>query len=455
MRAEVRTMAGNYKVSDDQIVQYLKKGLNNRQTALKLGLSPAGNFCKRCKELRVKNNIPEPERRNPMKSQITDEQIFALLDENKTNAEISRVLGVKQTNINSRINKLRSKHEFHLQDGVKKADPIQEASDLPKEQKSGTKRGTATPPKAARDVKPKAQPIESTYKVPVPPPGTELLRFEDIRSGDKLLRNGKPVEVVSTGRVAMTIKDRFGYKAEVTKKYFDDNPGKFTRDEALKITAGDVKVNGQPIKNLPDSVKEKIVDKLKDDAAQFAADRTQEQHINNVADTIFPGTRKAAIINPEFEAAVQEMEAALKAKKESIPCVHFTQDCTYPALDNCEECPDYQDELAKEAATIDSVSADAGPIHIDLEMDDSTDPVNLTAATDPDDYPDPEWFDKPIPRKGTVERVIWDKAYAEIGEIQKLRAILQTALNSGERLPTTYVDKYNRYVSKYIGEVGA
>lgn len=104
-------------------------------------------------------------------------------------------------------------------------------------------------------------------------------------------------------------------------------------------------------------------------------------------------------------------------------------------------------------AAIESAPVDAGPIHIDLEMDDSADLVELPRGEQ--DYVDPEWFDKPIPRKGTVERAIWDKAYQEISEIQTLRATIQTALSRGDRLPAAYVDKYNKYVSKYSGEVGA
>jgi len=92
------------------------------------------------------------------------------------------------------------------------------------------------------------------------------------------------------------------------------------------------------------------------------------------------------------------------------------------------------------------------PLHIDLEMEDSADPVHPFEDVD---YTDTEWFDKPIPRKGTVERAIWDKAYQEIAEIQTLRASIQTALSKGGRLPTVDIERYNKFVSKYSEEVGA
>lgn len=55
---------------------------------------------------------------------------------------------------------------------------------------------------------------------------------------------------------------------------------------SLKIAAGDIKINNQPIKNLPDSVKGKIVDKLQK--------------------SVIPETKKPTI-NQEFEATVQEL----------------------------------------------------------------------------------------------------------------------------------------------------
>lgn len=111
------------------------------------------------------------------------------------------------------------------------------------------------------------------------------------------------------------------------------------------------------------------------------------------------------------------------------------------------------------AEVVESAASGDQPLHLDLEMDDMTDPVEpfgpINLNDEEPDYIDAEWFDKPIPRKGTVERAIWDKAYKEIGEIQTLRATLLSALNRGDRLPNTYVDRYNKYVTKYSGEVGA
>jgi hypothetical protein len=141
-------------------------------------------------------------------------------------------------------------------------------------------------------------------------------------------------------------------------------------------------------------------------------------------------------INPVFEAAVQEMEAQHKAKMEPAPCVHFNQDCNAPETDSCEECKDFKDE-----------------IKLDLEMESSADPVSPFARK-PAGYIDPEWFNT-LPRQGTVEYRIWQKAIQGIKDLNAARDEIKKALEVGDRLPAPYIERYNRIASKYSEEAGA
>lgn len=228
-------------------------------------------------QLAVMNRMKGGNKNKMPNHKYSNEQLLELLKDPKykSNRQIAIALGKKSIDgaLNERLNQLR------------------EDNGIPKP--SG-KRGAPVLPKAARNIAaPKIQEIDSTYKVPAPPPGTELLKFDDIRPGDPLLRNGKPIDVIglekdkkSAEKDRLIIKDRFNYTDKVMRKYFDDNPGKFVRDEARigskakpvneahKLTAGNIKVNGQPIQNLPDSVKEKIVEKLKEDAVPDPAENT-------------------------------------------------------------------------------------------------------------------------------------------------------------------------------------
>lgn len=45
------------------------------------------------------------------KSKFTDDEIYALIDEGKTNAEIARAMRMTQPNVNTRINRLRAQNE--------------------------------------------------------------------------------------------------------------------------------------------------------------------------------------------------------------------------------------------------------------------------------------------------------------------------------------------------------
>ncbi len=293
-------MAGNYKVSDEQIIELIEKGLNNRQIALELGLKPAGNFNNRCREIR------------------------------------------------------------------KGCDPGS----------IGKRRGRPT----TKPETPTAGPVPQATESKAPDIG---LRFDELRPGVKFLRNGKPIFVKAvTNKNEITIEDRFGYKGVIGRKYFDDNPGKFARAEQPEI--GDIKIAGTPIKDLPDTDKEKIAKHLRPE-------------------------RQQAVINPEFEAAVKEMEEDLKARKqnqsvedlfapdaaqvhedvkeESIPCIHFLQNCKDPRGDDfdCSECSDYID-----AMEIVEASEKAEPFNLDLEMNDNTDPVEHFKDVD---YTDEAWGD--------------------------------------------------------------
>lgn len=338
-----------------------------------------------------------------MKSKIADEEIRKYINEGKTNAQIAKALGVKQPNINVRINKLRAEFGKLLPDPEQPAKP-------------------------------------------------EALKFENIQKDDRLMLDGKRLVIVAVGTEGFSFRNMQGSIKFTHRKEFEKNIKNYTKvppgdpqgapvkaykvDPKPKISAGDIKVGGKPIKDLPDKDKAKIVEHLQE---KIAPDPP-------IISSLLEG-RKPATINPEFEAAVQEMVAENEAKK--VPCVHFTQNCKDPRGDDfvCTECQDYQDELAEEAGKPE-------PIHLDLEMDSISDPVESFGSA-PDDYTDPEWFDKPIPRKGTVERAIWDKAYKEIEEIRTLRSTILSALNCGERLPNTEVGLYNKYVSKYQQEVGA
>lgn len=92
-------------------------------------------------------------------------------------------------------------------------------------------------------------------------------------------------------------------------------------------------------------------------------------------------------------------------------------------------------------------------IKLDLEMENSADPVS-PFTREPEGYIDPEWFNT-LPRKGTVEYRIWQKAIQGIKDINAARDEIKKALEVGDRLPASYVERYNRIASKYSGEAGA
>lgn len=254
------------------------------------------------------------ERRNPMKSKITDEEIFALIDEGKKNAEIARHFGVSQPSINKRINNLRSQHESKISkekiEPAKLPDGFKPINEVIKEFK---------------------EPQNSAIPFPF---------YQD----ESILYCGTNYTVVRVDAERLVIRENATLKSKYfTPEEYEKNKTSFRKKEkppiktagediALKNrktvpAAGDIEVDGKPIKELPDADKEKITDKLKDDAAQFQTDREQERKIKSVAEKVFAP-----------EKPIEEL---------------------------------FQPDPVE--AAIESAPADAGPLHIDLELDNITD----------------------------------------------------------------------------------
>jgi len=255
------------------------------------------------------------------------------------------------------------------------------------------------------------------------------LRVDDIRKDDRLMYGKKRLIVLSVDDEGLRLRRMDGNEYRLSWRQFKANASQYT-----KVPAGDPQ--GSPVKSYriepekstpePTGLKtkfEQVVERQKEIL-------TSESSVKDLAG------RKSATINQDFEDAVCEMEAEHDARKAAPKVV---------------DRGDGYSEIVRAEPAIPAMA----PVHIDLEMEDSADPVKLTVKSDPEDYTDPEWFERPIPRKGTVERAIWDKAYKEISEIQTLRSSIRTALDRGDRLPASEVDRYNKYVSKYGEEAGA
>lgn len=295
------------KVSDEQIIELIEKGLNNRQIAIELELSPTGQINNRCRELR--------------------------------------------------------KHH-----------------------------GTAETVRA--------------------------LKFEDIKKDDRLMREGKRLIVVVIDEYGLSVKNMREQILTISRKDFEKTASEYTKvpagdpqgspvkiytDPTLK--AGDVKIGCQSIKNLSDTVKGKIVEGLKEGLKERTGKSVEE---------LFSPTEKEAkksIVNPDFEAAVKEMEET---------------------TDSCDTCP------YRGLETMDDVA----------ECNVCEDGELRKAISEPD-YIDPEWG---IPIKEAsqgVETKIMEKANKEIEEFKNLKAELSKALEVGGRLPGAITDKHNNIVSKY------
>ncbi len=228
----------------------------------------------------------------------------------------------------------------------------------------------AVPVKAARDVKPKRRMpsgefIDPGYKVTAPI--GELLRFEDVKAGETILRNGIPVRVVATGKSRIEIKDRFGYKAMVDKAYFNKNPGKFTRPAAGAITdqAGDASKEsgwGRPIES--------------------------------------NGGGGIAVKKPEFEEIIQSVDVGKKPDQFQLIPLGDTKPLS-------ELSPDERQELEGIAERL---KAEQVPVHIDLEMDDAdVDPAYLFDRPPGRSLDDPNgwgtWRPEPKPVRDYLLRI--------------------------------------------------
>lgn len=155
----------------------------------------------------------------------------------------------------------------------------------------------------------------------IPKSREAVLRFDDIRKDDRLMRGPKRLIVLSVDNEGILFRRMDGSEYRVTRKQFEltaqeytkvplgdpqGSPVKVYTDPSFKISAGDVKVNGQPIKNLPDAVKEKIVEKL-----------IEEVPISTSSAKELAG-RKPATSNPKFEAAVQDMIAMNETREDPV-----------------------------------------------------------------------------------------------------------------------------------------
>ena len=195
---------------------------------------------------------------------------------------------------------------------------------------------------------------DRTRKGRPPAKDTDILRFEDVRKDDRLMKGKKRLIVLAVKDDELLLQRMDGTSFTISRKTFNATaeyskvsagdpqagPVKAYIDPSLKI--GDIKVCGQPIKTMSDGLKEKILNGLKE------GEKASSGMSEAIADAYgLPAKdRKPATINPEFEAAVKEMEAQHKSKKD--------------------------------------------PIKIDLEMESSADPVSLFPQ-EPQGYIDPEW----------------------------------------------------------------
>lgn len=322
-------MSGKHKISDEKMIEKLKdqRNLSNRQIAIEFGITPSGDFSKRCGELRKNNGILEPVRQKSAgrpKPQITT---------------------------------IKPSIEQHKLVEANKKIPLKE--------------------------KPTDLPLKIEKPFTFEPKDPVIHAIEGLCT------------VRSVGKDRMVLVRNANMRA-ITITHDD-----FLRDPNI------VRKNGEK--------------------PQVKTVSATELHIGKSVEDLF------------------------KSDDQNIQEVSSNQELVN---ETCEDDMPSQYE-AEAIAAIESAPNNIEPIHIDLEMDSISDPIEpITIIFEQEDYHDPEWFDKPIPRKGTVERVIWDKAYKEIEEIQTLRATFLSALNRGQPLPNTYVDKYNRYVSKYGQEVG-
>jgi hypothetical protein len=224
-----------------------------------------------------------------MKSKITDEEIFALIDEGKKNSEIARHFGVSQPSMNKRINILRQKHESNLPEGTKKGEP-----ELTKKHINGGRK------KIDLDSLPEVEsPVSLQETGPAPKPlGNKAarvpakgLRFEDIKPGRTVLRNGIEVKAIGTSGDAIVLRVK--------------GPGNNTRTEIIEKKNFDLDLwEAVPVETVI-CKKPAEKDQSKKTVFEKVAERQKEDLPASQEPTYKTLYSGPATINPDFEAAVQ------------------------------------------------------------------------------------------------------------------------------------------------------
>lgn len=311
------------------------------------------------------------------KSKFTDAELENLESMGMKPADIAKKLGVTPAAVTQRQKKRDEAKKGPEPSIIKKQDPV------------------PLPPQSAETSETKPFPFEPKDDVIY---GGQLHRVRSVGQNRMILCRNADMKAVT-----IMLEDYQAGRAQV-KKVGEKPPIKTTgEDIVLKNrktipAAGDIEIDGKLIKELPNPDKEKIADKLKNDAAQFQADREQERKVKGVADAIFPGGRKPATINKDFEDLFSPTDKIAQYR----PCAHFLKDCDHPEVDNCEECQDYID-----AMEIAEASEKAEPFNLDLEMDNLNDgyikadptrtfggrPISLEAPSkfESVDYTDEAW----------------------------------------------------------------
>lgn len=360
------------------------------------------------------------------KSKIADEEIRKYISEGKNNAQIAKALGTSQPNINTRCNKLRKEYGNLLPDPEPEAKKAVSVEQLP--------------PEPAETIKP--FPFEP--KEPVIFAG----QHHTVRSVGEtrmvLVRNA------NMQAVTIMLEDYNAGRAQV-RKVDEKKPNAFEKiirnhkrpDEDPEVAEPKIDFLDLPEKSAEDEPEKTVFEKV---AAKAKSDR------------------KPANVNPDFETAVQEMEeeryaptveslfvpeAAKEKAIPDLPIIPSLLEGRKPATIN-QEFEDLFDQASQ---------FHAEPISLDLEMQPNTDETvhykevkPFENSPEPKDYIDPEWFEGP--EKGTIEYRMWQEYLQKIQKIDEARSAIRKALDSGDRLPAEYVQKYNGIVSKYQ-EVGA
>jgi len=257
---------------------------------------------------------------------------------------------------------------------------------------------------------PKKDPIPEVKQ----PESTGIIKAFPFDPKDDVIFGGQLHRVSTVDKTRMVMYRNSDLKS-VTILWEDYKTGNIEIRKTDEKKPMNIKTSGTRFDGLPDACKKKIADKLKSDAKQFEGERATE--IENAADEILmpqkdmdrlseayakvKSDRKPATINPDFEAAVQDMIAMNEAKEEAI---------------------------------INSAPNDVNPISLDL---------------DEPDYIDPEWgvieFQK-MPKKGIVELAIWEQAYAKIEKYHSLQETLKEKINTGQSLPVVLLNEYEELI---------